>query len=175
MGACDPDSSVEICSSAADPVFVSPIAGGAGGLTDAELRATPVKVDDDATQALLTLIEDGISVALAASAIYRNLDIDESGASQIAKASAGRLIWYFIYNNASSVRFVKVYDKATAADETDTPVLTLAIPAASAANVTIPGGLTFAAGIALRATTGVADNDTGAPGANDVIVNLGTQ
>jgi hypothetical protein len=38
--------------------------------------------------------------------------------------------------------------------------------------VLAPAGVDFTAGISARATTGVADNDTGAPSANDVIVNI---
>src|SRR5690242_18004651 len=41
---------------AGNPVPTAPQAGGSGGLTDTELRATPVKVDDDATQAALASI-----------------------------------------------------------------------------------------------------------------------
>lgn len=51
------------------PLPVSPVAGGAGGLTDTELRATPVKVDDDATQTLLGTIDghvDGLETVLGA-------------------------------------------------------------------------------------------------------------
>lgn len=44
MTACDPDHSVEVCSSADDPVIVAPIAGGDGGLTNDELRASAVPV-----------------------------------------------------------------------------------------------------------------------------------
>src|SRR3990167_7196691 len=39
-------------------------------------------------------------------------------------------------------------------------------------NIDFDTGIEFTTGIALRATTGVADNDTGAPSANDVIVNI---
>ena len=101
---------------------------------------------------------------------YRNLDLGATG--QVIKASSGYLYGYYIANNATSVRYLKVYDKATAATQADTPILTLPIPPTGAANAVWGDGIPFSAGISVRATTGVADNDTGAPSTNDVIVNL---
>ena len=103
--------------------------------------------------------------------IYRNLDTGSTGAN--IKASAGQVFGYYIYNNATSVRFVKFYNKATAPTVgTDTPVITLGIPASSAANVDFANGIAFATGIGIGATTGVADNNTTAPSSNDVVVNI---
>lgn len=102
--------------------------------------------------------------------VWRDLDLDETGV--VVKASAGAIGGWYIYNGATSVRYVKLYDKATAPDATDTPTMTLPIPSSSAANVEFAMGIPFAAGISCRATTGVADADVGAPAANDVIVNL---
>jgi hypothetical protein len=101
---------------------------------------------------------------------YRTLDAQPTG--QSVKGSAGQVGGWFISNNSSSVRFLKLYDKATAPLSSDTPKLTLQLPANSAANLLSVSGIDFTAGIGLRCTTGVADNDTGAPSANDVIVNL---
>lgn len=102
---------------------------------------------------------------------YRNLDMGSTGVA--VKTSAGQLYGYYLYNNSSSAtRFVKIYDKASAASSSDTPVMTLPIPAGSAANVSFGAGIAFASGISVRAVTGVADNDTGAPSTNDVVVNL---
>jgi hypothetical protein len=100
---------------------------------------------------------------------YRTLDCQPTGVN--IKASAGEIAWY-ITNQASSVRYVKLYDKATAPSSSDTPLLTIGIPANSAANVLAPAGVNTANGIGIRGTTGVADNDTGAPTANDIIVNV---
>jgi hypothetical protein len=103
--------------------------------------------------------------------IYRDLDIDETGIN--IKASAGQVFGWFIHNAASSVRYVKFYNKASAPTVgTDTPVLTIPIPAEAAANVEYLGGIAFATGIGIGCTTGLADNDTGAPSANDVQVNV---
>lgn len=209
MAACDPDQSVEICSSPSDPVHVLAVAGGAAGLTDAELRATPVKVDDDATQvqlAELLLDTDNLALILAAiadgtlrgtvtitdgsgpvtvdgtvtanlqpvtsggSSLYRNLDLGVMG--QVVKNGVGQIYGYFIANLGNANRYIKLYDKATAPTQADTPVATYPLGAGEKANVAFPNGLAFAAGISLRATTGLADNDVGAPTANDVVVNL---
>jgi hypothetical protein len=103
--------------------------------------------------------------------IYRNLDLDETGVS--IKGGAGVLYGYYLSNNATSVRYVKLYNKATAATVgTDTPVMTLAIPALSAANVSFPFGVEFATGLSAGCVTAVADNSTAAPSANDVVANF---
>lgn len=104
------------------------------------------------------------------SSMYRNLDLGTTG--QVVKNASGQLYGYYIYNNASATRFLKLYDKATAPTNSDTPVMTYPIPAGSAANVAFPNGVAFASGISVRATTGIADNDTGAPSTNDVVTNL---
>lgn len=103
--------------------------------------------------------------------IYRNISLVATGVN--IKASAGQIYGWYLYNNASSVRYVKFYNKATAPTVgTDVPVLTLSLPANAAANVSFPSGVAFSLGIGIGATTGVADNDSGAPSANDVIVNV---
>lgn len=103
--------------------------------------------------------------------IYRNIDLDETGKS--VKASAGQVYGWYLYNNAATTRYIKFYNKATAPTVgTDTPVLTIAIPAGSAANVEYNVGIAFDTGIGVGATTGVADNNTGAPDANDCVVNV---
>lgn len=90
-----------------------------------------------------------------------------------AKASAGIVGGWYIYNANAAVRYLKIYNKASAPTVgTDTPVLTIPIPAGAAANVEFTNGINFATGIAYATTTGVADNDTGAVAANEIIVNL---
>ena len=108
--------------------------------------------------------------------IFRSLDLDET--EEDVKTSAGTVWGWYIANTATSTRFVKFYN-ATAANVTvgtTTPVLTLPIPGNSsddiAANALGGMGITFDTAICVAATTGVADNDTGAPAANDVIVNI---
>lgn len=108
--------------------------------------------------------EDGLDV-------YRNLSVLATG--QSIKTTRGVVYGYFIANNAAAVRYVKLYDKASAPTVgTDTPKLTLGFPANSAANVYLGPGIQFDAGVGIAAVQGVADADTTAPAANDVVVNI---
>jgi hypothetical protein len=100
---------------------------------------------------------------------WRSLNLGVTG--QSIKAAPGRVGGWKLCNNASSARFVKFYDTAGTPDQTSTPVFTIELPATS--NDTMPlgdGAAEFVNGIAVRASTAVADNDTGAPSANDVVV-----
>jgi len=101
---------------------------------------------------------------------YRNLDLGTTG--QVVKASAGQLYGWYLANASTSTRYVKIYDKATAATTSDTPVLTIALPGSAAANCVFPMGIEFDNGISARATTGIADANSDAPSTNDVLVNL---
>lgn len=110
---------------------------------------------------------------------YKNLDVDES--EDQVKGTAGQVYWIHAINLATAVRYLKFYN-ATAANVTvgtTTPVLTFPIPTqAETADgagfvLSIPNGIAFDTAITIAATTGIADSNTGAPGANEVIVNLG--
>lgn len=108
--------------------------------------------------------------------IFRSIDLDES--EEEVKATAGCVYGLWFSNTATSTRFLKFYN-ATAASVTvgtTTPVLTLALPGNSSDDISgvfsIAQGIGFSTAITVAATTGVADSDTGAPSANDVIVNI---
>lgn len=92
------------------------------------------------------------------------------------KASAGQIYVLIATNINAAVRYLKLYNKATApVVGTDTPVARFAIPGnAGGAGfvIPIPDGLAFAAGIGVGLTTGSADGDTGAVAAGDIIVNV---
>jgi hypothetical protein len=110
---------------------------------------------------------------------YYNLDVDES--EDAVKASAGKVFWLHAMNLSNAKRYLKLYNDTTAnvTVGTTTPVLSLPIPTMADTNgcgFTINFGdigVQFTAAITIAATTGFADNDTGAPGANEIIVNLG--
>lgn len=108
--------------------------------------------------------------------IFRSLDLDES--EEEVKGTAGQVYGMWVTNTATSTRFIKFYN-ATAANVTvgtTTPVLTWGIPGNSSDDVSAvfgsAMGIAFDTAITVAATTGVADNDTGAPAANDVIINV---
>lgn len=108
--------------------------------------------------------------------IFRSLDLDES--EEEVKASAGTVYGVWFSNTATATRFLKFYN-ATAANVTvgtTTPVLTLALPGNASDDISgvfsIGQGIKFDTAITVAATTAVGDSDTGAPSANDVIVNI---
>lgn len=103
-------------------------------------------------------------------ASYRTIDGQPAGV--VVKASPGLLAGWYLFNNAASLNYVKIYDKATAPTSSDTPKLTLTVPNGQGANAFPVAGIEFQSGIGIRVTTGIADNNTGAPAANDVTVNL---
>lgn len=101
---------------------------------------------------------------------YRNLDLGTTG--QVAKASAGQVYGYTLTNRSAGERFVKFYDKATAATSADTPVETVVLPPGTSVVYTSLYGVAYANGVGVRASTGLADNDNTAPSTNDVVVGV---
>lgn len=111
------------------------------------------------------------NVSLRQYKVGRNLDIDESG--DLVITGPKQCFGWVVTNLDATTIYLKLYDKATApAVGTDTPKLTIPIPTAAVAVVEFLGGIDFTLGIGVGATTGVADNDTGAPGANEVVGQL---
>lgn len=104
-------------------------------------------------------------------ATYRNLDLNETGV--LVKGAPGQVFGYYLFNASAATVFIKLYNKATAPTVgTDTPVMTIGLPAGQAANNEWANGIQFPLGIGIGATTGVADNDTTGPGANELVANL---
>lgn len=137
--------------------------------------------NDVAVNAGANLIGDvGISGARTSggTTLYKNIDVDET--EDQVKATAGQLYWVSAINLGTAPRFLKIYNAtaATVVVGTTVPDLTFPIPSQGDANgagfmLSIPNGIAFSTAITIAATTGVADADAGAPGANEVIVNLG--
>lgn len=109
---------------------------------------------------------------------YKNIDVDES--EDQVKGAAGQIYWIHAINLSAAVLYLKFYN-ATAASVTvgtTVPDHTFPVPSNGGTDgagfvLAIPNGIEFDTAITIAATTGVADADTGAPGANEVIVNLG--
>jgi hypothetical protein len=166
----------------ADGSAVDAIAG-AGNVSTAVQRVT-LATDDAVGSAIVTAINNAASPTVNVTPTtsgglsrHRSIDLDES--HEEVKGSAGQVYSMWVANLATSTRFIKFYDAATAGVTvgTTTPYLTIPIPGNSSddiAGVFNAGshGIVFATGICVAATTGVADADTGAPGANEVIVNI---
>lgn len=158
---------------------------------DTESEAVPVAASIKGVQYVMYVNEDGslqyftsttpgiVSPAAATTGgadIFRSIDLDET--EEEVKATAGTLYGIWASNLATSTRFLKCYN-ATAANVTvgtTTPVITFPLPGNASDDVSghlVPGSVGYAFGTALTcaATTGIADNDTGAPGANEVVIN----
>lgn len=110
--------------------------------------------------------------------IFRSIDLDET--EEQIKGTAGQVYWLHCMNMAATVRYLKFYNAtaATVVVGTTTPVMTFPIPTQGDTNgagfmLPVPNGIEFGTAITVAATTGIADADTGAPGANEVILNLG--
>ena len=85
------------------------------------------------------------------------------------KASAGRIARIDLFNTAASLRYLKLYDKASAPTVgTDTPVWTIPLPPGSGFSSDFPFGKYLATGIAYAITAALADGDTTAVAAGDV-------
>ncbi len=108
--------------------------------------------------------------------IFRSLDLDET--EEDVKTSPGHVYGLWFTNTATTTRWLKFYN-ATAANVvvgTTTPVLTIGLPGNTSDDITgvfdSTHGIAFSTAICVAATTGPADNDTGAPGVGDVVVNI---
>jgi len=107
----------------------------------------------------------------------RFLDVDQT--EDEVKGSAGCVYGAWVTNTATATRWLKFYN-ATAANVTvgtPPPLITIGIPGNSSDDISgvfSAGGvgILFDTAITIAATTGFADNDTGAPGDNDVICNV---
>jgi hypothetical protein len=82
----------------------------------------------------------------------------------LVKAGVSELCGINVSNSNAAARYIKFYNKATAPVSTDTPVLTVYIPATSSINKLFSFGLAFTLGLGFRMTTGIADGDTGTVG-----------
>lgn len=119
-----------------------------------------------------------LRTVLPTSSIFRSIDLDET--EEEVKGTAGVVYWIHCMNLSDTKQYLKFYN-ATAASVTvgtTTPVMTFAIPTQGDTNgagftLSIPNGITFSTAITVAATEALADNDTTAPGDNEIILNLG--
>lgn len=88
------------------------------------------------------------------------------------KASAGQIYAWALFNNTTTARYVKIYNKASSPTVgTDTPAFTIIVPGAtggSGTNIEFSMGIPLGTGIAYAITEGIADSDTTSCAADDV-------
>lgn len=108
---------------------------------------------------------------------FRSIDLDES--EEEVKATPGTIYSIAAFNRTAAPLYLKLYN-LTAANTTvgsSTPTHTYVVPANADSDgagflLSVPQGIAFSTAISAAVTTGVADADTGAPGANDCVVNI---
>jgi len=96
-------------------------------------------------------------------ATSRTLDTNATGTTPTGGLlGEGQLVGLTITNGAATVSYVKVYDKATAAAETDTPIYgPIAVTAKSTQIFGVPQGMIpYTLGLSVRGVTEFADNGT---------------
>lgn len=100
----------------------------------------------------------------------RLLSAAASTNATLIKSTPGDLFQIIGYNASTSVRYLKIYNKASAPTVgTDTPILTLPIPPSTGFAFDWPEGYWFSTGMSFAITTGSPDADTGALTAGDVV------
>ena len=108
---------------------------------------------------------------------FCSIDLDET--EEEVKATAGTIYHIAAFNRTAAPLYLKLYN-LTAANTTvgtSTPTHTYVVPANADSDgagfmLGIPQGIAFSTAISAAVTTAVADADTGAPGANDCVVNI---
>lgn len=92
------------------------------------------------------------------------------------KASAGQVFFISAFNLNAAPRYLKFHNTAGTPTAGSGVVASYLIPGNTAGAglvINIDKGLAFGTGIAITLTTGIADNDTGAISASEVVVNIG--
>lgn len=109
--------------------------------------------------------------------VLRKIDLDETPVA--IKASRGQVYGFYIVNRTTSPRYLRIYNVASGSVTVGTtaPLMgPIEIPANASDHtafvVNFPYGIEFDTAISMAATTGFADNDTGAPGSNDLLANV---
>lgn len=95
----------------------------------------------------------------------------------VLKATAGTVYSVDGFNNGASLAYIKLYNASTATCGSGTPQARYMIPYGTSSsgggfNISNINGDAYANGIVMCITTGIADSDTGAPAANQFIVNV---
>ncbi|OAI39609.1 hypothetical protein AYO40_01205 [Planctomycetaceae bacterium SCGC AG-212-D15] len=113
--------------------------------------------------------------------VYHQTTTNTTGVN--IKSTRGKLIGVIVSNMTASIKFLKLYDKATAPTVgTDTPIMTIGLPANSvvAQNLLFmfpgeneeEGGVGFVNGLGVGASNLAVDSDATNTTSGDVVVNI---
>lgn len=108
--------------------------------------------------------------------VKSNISVNNTTAV-ILKSTGGTVYSVDAFNNGASIAYVKLYNASSATCGSGTPQARYMIPYGTSSsgggfNVSNINGDAYANGIVMCITTGIADNDTTAPAANQFIVNV---
>ena len=133
---------------------------------------------------LVTEMRNGRGSAVAGSAVSMietysgtsgpTLFTSTAAASAVIKGSPGRLIGLSLYNTTASIRYLRLFNKASAPTlGTDVPVMIVAVGATSAANLFLTSaGRSFSLGIGYAVTTDAPLLAATVAATNDVLVSI---
>lgn len=118
-------------------------------------------------------VSQGLSTSGGAS-IYEVVSAASTNTANI-KASAGQIYGLLIFNLAAGIRYVKFHNTAGTPTAGSGVVLAVQVPANSAGSgvvISFPFGIAFSTGIGISMVTGIANSDSAAVGASELLVNV---
>lgn len=130
-----------------------------------------------ADELLLAMFATGVPIS-SLPGVSNHFFIPDATDENLISASARKVYGIQIFHIDATPVYVKLYDKATAASEADTPIYSIGVPANSTAangsafsvEFSLPIALTL--GLAVRAVTGLADNSDAALTAAENLINI---
>jgi hypothetical protein len=150
------------------------ITAGAGAVGASTPRVT-LASDDPAVASLASILAQ-LNTGMS---FFKSIDLDES--EEEIKDTAGRVLFVAVFNRTAAPLYLKFYD--VDADDvtvgTTEPGMTFVIPGnadSDGAGFILPippCGIAFGTAISVACTTGVANDDAGAPGANECVIVVG--
>lgn len=90
----------------------------------------------------------------------------------VVKNTPGQVFGWYIYNSNAAARKVVFHNASSTPTAGASVFFSLVIPPTSGANVEMTNGIAFSTGISITTVTGLADNDTAAVAANDLVINI---
>lgn len=154
-------------------------ASDVGVATDTEDGSVGAGGTGVTTSIRLPYVYNGLAFVRANPLPHRRLSLATNNATTV-KSTRGVLIGLDVTNTNAAVRYLKLFDKATApVCGTDAPTHTILVPGATAGAGHTPNlfahPMPFALGLGYCMVTGVADSDNTAVAANELILNLSYQ